>query len=152
MHIEYMHHIGAFLQGNHLFHPSIHNSPGYAKALRVTESIAMNAPLVQAYKSMCGLLEDEIAHLESYRGVNGIVVPPIPALVLSRIDTPDQIMDELLALRARFSSVRAAFREGFDLKKFHILICKSLLGMPHEKFSDSLSMIFRVDTHYIYFV
>ena len=139
--IEHLYNLASFSIYNQNFHPSVYNAPAYINALDVHRSDQIVNPLLQAYSIMSKAMSSEIEELQKVRGTESIVIPPIPSMILRKIDKPSQIIEELLSLRNKFKKVRDAFREYlFLINGKDVELKKSLSALSDfKKICDELS-------------
>jgi len=92
-------------------YPSVHNRFAYVESLGVRNSIQATLSLQNAYDSMSSAAREALRCLQEYRGVEAIYIPPIPAIIMGKASSLDDIPYAILDLRDRFAPVRDAFTD-----------------------------------------
>lgn len=67
--------------------------------------------LASAYDGMADSLKKDVASLLDGNGEQSIVIPPIPALILAKASSPEDIVELTFEMRHKLSPIRSAFRD-----------------------------------------
>jgi hypothetical protein len=94
-------------------YPSVHNRFAYLESLGVRKSIRATLSLQSAYAALSRAAQEAVRWFDEYRGVEEIYIPPIPAIIMGKASSLDDIPYAVLDLRERFAPVRKAFAD-FD--------------------------------------
>jgi hypothetical protein len=92
-------------------HPSISNSPGYLKLLRVESSVKATVALLQAYRHLSRAVTSDIERVIAAGGQVFVPIPPITLEILKRVSKPAEILEEAFLLRRKFRTVREVYSE-----------------------------------------
>ena len=98
------------IHGLHL-HPSVYNRAAYYEGLEVKDSLLATYSILAAYEKLATAARRDHEAVSRFRGVETIFIPPIPAIILSKISKPEELGEELLSVRVKLKRVRSAFRE-----------------------------------------
>ena len=111
-------------------YPSVHNRFAYIESLGAADSIRATLSLQSAYASLSRAAEEAVRSLNDYRGVDEVFIPPIPALIMGRASSLDDIPWVVLEYRERLASVRNAFVEyNLTISDPSVSLKKSLRAM-----------------------
>jgi len=111
-------------------YPSVHNRFAYLESLGATTSIRATLSLQNAYSSLSRAAQEAVRSLNDYRGVEEVFIPPIPALIMAKASSFNDIPFAVLEFRERLEPVRRAFTEyNLTISDSSVSLKKSLRAM-----------------------
>lgn len=103
--------VSSEIQLNCQYIPSITNNNVYYDYIKLRSSLDIYSELAISYNKLSKGLLNDLNILKRKGRIKEILIPPIPALLFSKISKPNEIIDELIELRYKLKGLRNYFTE-----------------------------------------